>query len=412
MLALVALLLASPLPARADDAAARAAFRKGVDLYDNKRWAEALEQFQAAYREKPSAIIKQNIGLCHAKLDHAVEAATAFDEALEEGAKTLDRGTKNAIGAELRDLELRVATLRLRVVDTTGARVDDVVVSVDGKPLPPGAHTRPVRLEPGTHEIAARAPGFSDPPTKKLSLLQGSPVDATFELARPAVIEQLPPPSSGTASSPKEAPGAYAYEGAERKPPPRPKRFLVAVTLALGGESLRLGEGAGEQPGGARRPFFGASLGVRGGVQIAKPLTVELRLETGSVTSRYQMDPGIPRDTKQTVTHLQLTPMLRLATPGKTRFTVGTGFGLHATTVASEIARQGSTERREGKGLAASWLIDAGAQFEVGPVFLEAVAFAEVHGVSNARDNVVFDRMLLASPAVRYGARGGVVVPF
>lgn len=410
VLALACASVTAPGAARADDAGARVAFRKGVDLYDHGRWADALEAFRTAYREKPSAIIKQNIGLCQGKLGHLVEAATAFDEALDEGATTLSPATKAAIADELRELELRVATLRLRVVDASGAPVENVTVSVDGSELAPGALKRPIRLEPGTHVIAAHGAGWADPPTKKLSLLQGSPVDATFEMAKP--IEPLPAPvvTETEPTKPKDAPASY--EAPVRKPPPPPKRLSLVATLGLGGESLRLGEGSGEAPGGARHGFFGGAIGVRFGTKIAKPLTAELRAELGSVTARYATEPNVPRETRTSVSHLALTPMVRVATSGPVRFTAATGVGLYSTTVTAEVARQASTDKRRGTGLAASWLVEAGGQMDAGPVAFEALVFGELHGVSNARDDVASERMLLASPAVLFGARLGLVIPF
>ena len=406
----LAFALAIAAPARADDAGARAAFRRGVELYDRKRWAEALAAFEEAYRAKPSAVIKQNVGLCHARLGHLVPAATAFDEALDEGAATLSPETKAAIAEELRELELRVGTARVRVVDAKGAPAPGARVKLDGVELPTGAERRPLRVEPGVHVLEARAPGYADPEAKKLSLEQGSPVDATFELTLAPLpaprIEMLPPEGP-----PREAAAPPRYEAPETKVL-APKRFLVGVTLALGGESLRLGEGSGEAPGGTRRGFFGGALGLRGGYRLGKAVTAELRAEAGSQSSRYELVAGVPRETKAEATHLQLTPMARFATAGSPRFTAATGLGLHATTVAVEIARQASTERRKGSGLAASWLIDAGAQFDAGPIVVEATLFSEVFGVSNARDGVLVDRMLLASPSVRYGARLGLLVSF
>lgn len=410
--------LVSAAPAHADDAAARAAFRKGVELYDKKRWSEALDSFTVAYREKPSAVIKQNIGLCHAKLGHGVLAATAFDEALDEGATSLNADTKAAIEGELRELEKTVATLRVRAIDDKGAKVEGVVLSLDGVELAPNAIRRPLRVEPGTHVLAARAAGYPSPPDKTLSLLAGAPVDATFELTRspppPPVIEQLPAAgATGTTKegAAKETPSAY--EAPDRKPPPPPKLWTIAVTLGFGGQSLRLGEGSGELPGGARRPFVGGALGARLGYKVSKLFTTELRGEVGTVGSSYAAnDPRVPRETSTSVSFLALTPMLRFATPGMKRFTMGTGLGLHTINVQVDLAQQARQEKREGRSVTYSWLVDAGFQLDFGSLALEAVLFAELHGVSNARDDVVRDRMLLASPTVRYGVRLGFIVPF
>jgi hypothetical protein len=403
---------------RADGDAARAAFRNGVDLYDKQRWAEALEAFEAAYREKPSPVIWQNIGLCQRRLGHLALAATAFDRALDEGRATLRPATRAAIAQELAELEVTVATLRVRVIDGSGAPVPGARVTVDGTELTASALARAVRLEPGTHVVEARAEGFADPPPKTLALEQGSPVDATFALeARTglaplppgdqAVIEMMPPPRASAPPPTYEAPA---------RPPPAPKRFVIGVTAGLASQSLRLGEGAGEAPAGERRAFFGGALGLRGGYRLGRHLAAELRGEAGSVTSTYALDASTPRDTKTEVSHVALTPGLRFATVGSPRLTAATGVGLHATTVATAIARlsatSATTEKRRGTGLAGSWLVDAGVQFDAGPIVLEVAFAMEVQGVSSARDDVAFARMLLASPSVRYGGRVGLLIPF
>ena len=85
-IALAIVLVLASSAARADEAGARAHFRRGVELYDKKQYEPALESFRAAYAEKPAAGIKRNIALCLKGLGRPVEAATAFDEALDEGA--------------------------------------------------------------------------------------------------------------------------------------------------------------------------------------------------------------------------------------------------------------------------------------------------------------------------------------
>ena len=180
--------------ASADEAAARQFFRKGVELYDRKQYEPALEQFRSAYAEKPSAGIKQNIGLCLKGLGRPVEAATAFDEALDEGEGTLKPDVRASMEQELAALSKQVATVRLKAISTADMQpLDKVVVTVDGKALTPAQLRRPVRLEPGIHVFTAHSEGLADPPEKKLSILAGSPVDATFELGVPQGLLTIRP---------------------------------------------------------------------------------------------------------------------------------------------------------------------------------------------------------------------------
>jgi tetratricopeptide (TPR) repeat protein len=74
-LAAMLLLLASTLPAAAEDkAVARRAFSEGTRYYDLGQYAEALEAFKRAYwnYEEPSFLF--NIAQCHRALNHKKES--------------------------------------------------------------------------------------------------------------------------------------------------------------------------------------------------------------------------------------------------------------------------------------------------------------------------------------------------
>lgn len=469
LLAAVLVTSAAARPALADEEAARQHFRRGVELYDKRRYSEAERAFRDAYREKPSAGIKQNIALSLKAQGKIVEAATAFDEALAEGEGTLKPETRAAIERELAELEKVVATLRLEIVSAaTGAPVEDAVVTVDGARLAPGAHRRPVRLPQGIHVIEARAEGFGEPPQKKLALMAGSPVDARFEMpargvtaggegtltirptaagaviridgveiargewsgrvtAGPHTVEVSAPGYATTTTRidvpagatievpvalgrPGEAPGVYALP--DRTPPPKPKRRYVIVSAAAQSQSLRLSEILGEPPSGTRRSFGGLAVGLRGGYRFTPMFAAELLAEVGGVSARYKLVPSDARDTETRVTHWQLTPVARFTTPGKVRFTAATGFGVHGSSVRSEVVRAGQVQTKRGSGVSASWLLDLGMQFDVGPIFLEAAVFFDVHGVGPTEDDETGRRFFHASPSTRGGVRLGLAVPF
>lgn len=178
-------LLSGPRLAFADEAAARAHFKKGIELYDHKRYADALTAFQDAYREKPSAGIKQNIALSLKGLGRLDEAATSLDEALDEGKDTLKPETRAAIERELATLTTSVATVTFAAEDEQRRPVGGALVTMtDGRKsrsVPVEARRKPVRLMPGTYTFTAHAAGQVDPPEKKLALESGAPVDVTFQ---------------------------------------------------------------------------------------------------------------------------------------------------------------------------------------------------------------------------------------
>ena len=467
-------MLASPSQAHADDALAREYFRHGVDLYDKKQYALALESFRSAYAEKPSPGIKQNIALSLKGLGRNVEAATAFDEALDEGADTLKPATRAAMEQELTELSKIVATVRLKIISAADKQpIENVVVTVDKTDRSPGltltgaALRRPVRLEPGIHVFAAQAPDLASPPEKKLSILAGSPVDATFELGAAAGVLTIKPSvaeallnidgkvvgrgvwsgklSAGTHRVTATAPGFQATtadvvvsSGASveydltlllpggppppydrppvKKPPPALKpRYLVPM-LAYDGQSVRLSPFLGERAGGTKRSFTGGTFGVRVGFRLSRVLALELYGDVGQLKESYALTAQAAESSTKIV-HWQLTPMLRFATSGSFRFTVASGFGVHGLSLAADLVTGTGTAAMsktiKGTGTSASWLVDLGMQLDIGSVlFLEAVAFFDMHGVGSTRDEVTNQRLMLSSPGTRAGIRAGLGIQF
>ena len=466
VLASVVVVVSSSRVAHADEAAARQYFRKGVDLYDRKQYAPALESFRAAYAEKPSAGIKQNIGLCLKGLGRPIEAATAFDEALDEGEGTLKPEVRASMEQELAALSKVIATVRLKVISASDKQpLDNVVVTVDGAALTPAALRRPVRLEPGIHVFTAHAEGLADPPEKKLSILAGSPVDATFELGTPQGLLTIRPNapdavvqvdgvevgrgawsgklSAGTHRVTVAAPGYQTttadvvvssgasieypmtllrpgdlpplYNPPVRRPPPELKRRYIVPMLAYEGQSLTLAQALGERPTGTKRSFTGASVAVRVGYRVSRGVAFELLGTVGQTGSTYQLS-NAAAESSTKVTHWELVPNLRFATSGPVRFTAATGFGLHGTSVSADIhtatGLAGMQNTYKGSGLSATWLVDLGLQIDIGSVFLEIAGVFDTYGVGTTRDDQTDERFFLASPSTRGGLRVGLGFQF
>jgi hypothetical protein len=464
-------ILIAPSLARADEALARQHFKKGIDLYDKKQYAEALSAFQDAYKEKPSPGIKQNIALCYKGLNKYVEAATAFDDALADGA-TLKPDTRAAIERELTDLSRDVATVSFTVTTADKKPIDHAIISIEPsgeKPyaLTPEAQKRPVRLMPGLYTFSAKASGYPDYRKPQLSLVPGPPVDLMFVLGagagavttvggsggtqgtlkvRPSVADaavridgkdvgrgpwegtlgaethkveveapgwkstsvDVTVPAGGSVDYPitlqaiSDAPPEYVASKASK--PKKEKRLYLVPMVALDAASYRLSTEVGEPPGGTRRDFSGATLSGRVGYYFWKFLSAEALLAAGSMSAEYN-------SAKTTIDHWQLTPALRFTIPRGTlvRFTAASGFGVHGLTVDAKLP----TRSHKGNGVGWSWLIEAGAQIDLGPVFVEAAIVLDVHSIPSVRDDEPPEnRFLLSSPAVRGGGRIGLGIPF
>ncbi|MDB4945094.1 MAG: hypothetical protein JWP97_4628 [Labilithrix sp.] len=451
--------------ARADEAAARVAFKRGIDLYDKKQYAAALESFQKAYAERPSPGIKQNIALSLMGLGRNVEAATALDEALDEGRGVLKAETRAAMEQALAELTKSVATVRFTFASSVDhAALEGAIVSVDGQPLSAAASRRPVRLAPGIHVFAAHVAQLADPPEKKLSLLAGAPVDATFEHGAPVgaltvlpsvpgatvqvdgqpvapgawpvtlregshrVVASAPGFQTTTADvavsagvsieyplamlAPGDAPGAYGARAT--KPPKPPKRRYVVPMVAYEGQSFRHSLLLQERPGGSRHAYTGGAFLLRFGYHLDDYIAVEAHGEIGQMRTTYHLGDSADESSSR-VLQWQLAPGLRFTTTGPLRLTVGTYFGIHGQSVTTEVAAASNgapAHTYRGGGVSVSWLGDLGVQIDVGSLFLELVGFLDVHGVGTTREDVTDLRMFYSSPSTRVGARLGLGIPF
>ena len=152
VLAVVA--LAAAVPARADDVAeAKARFRKGVDLYRERRWRDAMAEFEAAYRLKPHGTIHFNVAQCRERVEDWPGALRSYHDYLREVPDANDRA---AVRAAMRRLEERLAAagaqLLLVYTDPPGAQL-----SIDGKER--GKTPLHAVLAPGKYELVVSLDG-------------------------------------------------------------------------------------------------------------------------------------------------------------------------------------------------------------------------------------------------------------
>lgn len=457
------------VPASADEAAARAHFSKGIELYDKKQFQGALTEFEAAYKEKPSAGIKQNVALCLKGLNKPAEAATAFDEALDEGKETLKPETKQAIERELVDLSKVVATVQITILGDEKRAAESVVTiqpaEQPARTLAPGAQRKPLRLMPGIYTFSAKIPGQPPSTPKKLALISGPPTEVTFgveqaaqstldihvnvpeatikidgvEVGKGAWHGPVPAskklrievsatgyrplafdmtlPANSTVDSPitLQPTGAAPPEyKAGSLPPAKPRgRWYLAVTGSVEASSYRLSPFASAPTEeGLRRVYPGVSIGGRFGFLANRYLAVEGMAELGLAVNTIKPATGVGPELQSTISHWVLMPAIRFQTPGKVRFMSGMGLGLQGLSLKNEPRDGALGATTEAGGVAFAWLIDAGAQFDVGPIFMEAAVFLNLHGVGSVEEDVSGRRALLASPAFRSGLRVGLGMPF
>jgi len=167
-------------PVKSDPAAAEALFKAGRDLVKKGDYAAGCPKFEAALALNPSPGTMLNIARCH---EHEGRLATAWED--YHRARTLNRETEGAARKReldeianqgIKDLEPRLPKLRV-VVTAPPAGIE---ISRDGKDLPSGAWGEALPVDPGKHEVSARAPGRK-PRTVEVTLEEGK--TSTVELA-------------------------------------------------------------------------------------------------------------------------------------------------------------------------------------------------------------------------------------
>ncbi len=223
--------LAAALPARGDDvAAAKDRFRKGVELFKERRFREAASEFEAAYRLKPHGAIQFNVAQCREKLEEWPGALRSYHDYLREVPDATDRA---AVRAAMRRIEERLA----------GAGVQVLLVYTD----PPGATVALEGRERGASPLhAVLAPGRY---AVSLALDGHEPVAETIELSKggsrvlDVVLRPIPrPTAAGVAAGapappdlsarPAAIPSGEAAAPVPAPPPARGRRHLAAWIAA------------------------------------------------------------------------------------------------------------------------------------------------------------------------------------
>lgn len=152
-LALVAVCVAvvAPRAARADSAAAEAAFAEGKRLMTAGKVAEACPKFELSHKEDPQLGTLLNLADCHEKLGRLATAWAEFRAAME---LAHNRGDERE--AYARDRADKLAPRVSKVVFEQRAGATGVHVELDGRDVTALIGV-PIPVDPGEHSIATRS---------------------------------------------------------------------------------------------------------------------------------------------------------------------------------------------------------------------------------------------------------------
>jgi tetratricopeptide (TPR) repeat protein len=129
---------------------ARQHYGRGLELANQGEYAEALLEFQQAYRDRPHFAVLYNIGQAYIALQQPVEAIAALELYLAQGKEQISeqrvRETTAQIAAE--------KALTAEIVLT--ARPPGASVNLDGKSVGNAPLDQTIRVATGRHSIAVR----------------------------------------------------------------------------------------------------------------------------------------------------------------------------------------------------------------------------------------------------------------
>jgi hypothetical protein len=152
---------------------------RGAGAFDKGDFAEALVNFRAAYELFPSPRVLYDLGLCHLRLEHSIEAATAFQKYVDAAQTEPTLPNVDKARAQLEGLIAKLARLNLELDPP------ETQAMVDGAAVKSGV----IYLSPGDHTLIWTAPGASTS-TKKLTLAAGAETRLTI---RPEAEKPKPP---------------------------------------------------------------------------------------------------------------------------------------------------------------------------------------------------------------------------
>ncbi len=134
---------------------ARARFQQATELEQAGNWAAALQQFREVGQVRMTPQVRYHIALCEERLGKLVAALGGFELALSE-AESLGPDFRNEVEGKTNALRERIPKL----VIERGEGAEAATIELDGIALGASSIGIEVPLDPGPHQITARASGY------------------------------------------------------------------------------------------------------------------------------------------------------------------------------------------------------------------------------------------------------------
>jgi hypothetical protein len=152
-------------PTAAQQTLAQQLFDEGRTLLEAGKTAEACPKFEAAAQYAHTPGVRLNLADCWVLLGKTASAWAMYGEALSAAERTNDRTAAELARKGRAALKSQLSYLTVSVPDDV--KVPGLELLRDGENLPKAAWGAAVPVDPGEHEIVARAPGYKPWSTKK-----------------------------------------------------------------------------------------------------------------------------------------------------------------------------------------------------------------------------------------------------
>ena len=147
------LLVSAVATAQTEQPTAAQHFEQGLRLIESQAYAQAVPEFEAAYRLSPHPAALYNLGQAYAALNRPTLAVDAFSRMLEQHAESVDSEQRRAVQELIREQREKLGRIAISI-DPAETRVVVDGVPVEGRTIASG-----LDLDSGTHVVELSAPG-------------------------------------------------------------------------------------------------------------------------------------------------------------------------------------------------------------------------------------------------------------
>jgi hypothetical protein len=144
--------------ARADTASAEALFRDAKALMAQRRYTEACPKLAASHKLDPSGGTILHLALCHQEEGRIATAYRELEEAVKFAQRDKREDREKAATALMAELAPKVPKLTI-LVSKEAMGIGGIEVKRDGVLVPASEWGSPAWVDPGSHTVAAWAPG-------------------------------------------------------------------------------------------------------------------------------------------------------------------------------------------------------------------------------------------------------------